>query len=242
MLASFAAHLEAFDLWCRRTSRIALPATPEIVSAILTTGQEGRQAGLSRPLQGVDRQDLSVARPQGSHAGRAGKAAGAGDPPREGHRPDACAAASVQRTSQGRGARQAPRPQHLPLLEACGDDLTGLRDRALLSTAYGTGLRASELRATAFLSPRSVRAIAAWTEAAEIPSGPLFRRVQVRRYKARATIKGRRIDSISGRETWDLRKTMPQAAIPARVEYDIGSCTASWVDRTDLADNHPAGV
>lgn len=78
------------------------------------------------------------------------------------------------------------------LLEACGDDLTGLRDRALLSTAYDTGLRASELvavcvehivdaldpearllamprskaddegeGATAYLSPRSVRAIAA---------------------------------------------------------------------------------
>lgn len=33
----------------------------------------------------------------------------------------------------------------LALLEACPDDLTGLRDRALLSTAYDTGLRASEL-------------------------------------------------------------------------------------------------
>lgn len=76
------------------------------------------------------------------------------------------------------------------MLEACGDDLTGLRDRALLSTAYDTGLRASELvavavehiidaldpepcllqilrskgdqdgeGATAYLSPRSARAI-----------------------------------------------------------------------------------
>ncbi len=140
------------------------------------------------------------------------------------------------------------------LLEACSDDLPGLRDRALLSVAYDTGLRASELvavalehviealdpearllaiqrsksdqegeGATAFLSPRSVRAIAAWTEAANIKEGPLFRRVQVRRFKARAAVKGRRIDTISGRETWDLRKTLSRAAVPARVEYDVGA-------------------
>jgi hypothetical protein len=51
----------------------------------------------------------------------------------------------------------------------------------------------------------------------------LFRRVQVRRYKARAAVKGRSIDSISGRETWDLRKTLSKPAVKARVEYDIGT-------------------
>lgn len=55
-------------------------------------------------------------------------------------------------------------------------------------------------------SPRSVRVVAAWTEAAGISEGPLFWRVQIRRYKARRAVPGRRIDSISGRETWDLRK------------------------------------
>ena len=35
------------------------------------------------------------------------------------------------------------------LLESCGEDLPGLRDRALLSAAYDTGLRASELVAVA---------------------------------------------------------------------------------------------
>ena len=77
--------------------------------------------------------------------------------------------------------------------------------------------------ATAFLSPRSVRAIAAWTDAAEIEAGPLFRRVQVRRYKARKEVPGRRIDSLSGRETWDLRKTLPRPAVPARTQYDVGT-------------------
>jgi integrase len=141
------------------------------------------------------------------------------------------------------------------LLESCGDDLPGLRDRALLSAAYDTGLRASELVAVAFehieeavdpearllhilrrkgdqdgegatahLSPRTVRAITAWLKAAEIEAGPVFRRVNVRRYKAKAAVRGRRIDSIAGPEAWDLRKTLLKPAVPARVEYDVGQC------------------
>lgn len=76
--------------------------------------------------------------------------------------------------------------------------------------------------ATAFLSPRTVAAISAWTAAAGIERGPLFRRVQVRRYKARPAVKGRRIESISSREKWDLRRTLFKPAVAARVEYDVG--------------------
>lgn len=151
--------------------------------------------------------------------------------------------------------RDSPRGLNVrALLDACADDLPGLRDRALLSVAYDTGLRASELvaikvddmlealdpearllaivrskgdqegeGATAYLSPRSVRAVAAWREAAGIEAGPLFRRGQGRRYKARAAVKGRSIDSVSGRETWDLRKTLSKPAVKALVEYDVGN-------------------
>ncbi len=150
--------------------------------------------------------------------------------------------------------RDAPRGLNVrTLLESCGGDLPGLRDRALLSVAYDTGLRASELvavefshiieaidpearllmiarsegdqegeGATAYLSPRSVRAIAAWRAAARIEVGTIFSRVQVRRYKARKAVPGRRIESISGREAWDLRKTLPRPAVAARIEYDVG--------------------
>lgn len=91
----------------------------------------------------------------------------------------------------------------------------------LLAIARSKGDQEGE-GATAFLSPRSVRAITAWMEAAGISEGPLFRRVQVRRYKARPAVKGRRIDSISGRETWDLCKTLLKPAVAARVEYNVG--------------------
>ena len=99
--------------------------------------------------------------------------------------------------------RDSPRGLNVrALLEACGDDLPGLRDLALLSVACDTGLRASELvairiddtlealdpearlfaiarskgdqggeGATAYLSPRSVRAVAAWRGTAGIDGG-----------------------------------------------------------------------
>ncbi len=45
----------------------------------------------------------------------------------------------------------------------------------------------------------------------------------MRRYKARAAVRGRPIDSISGRETWDLRKIVSKPAVKGCVEYDIGA-------------------
>src|SRR3546814_10469392 len=90
----------------------------------------------------------------------------------------------------------------------------------------------SEL-ATAFLSPRTVRAIAAWREAAGIERGPIFRRVNVRRYKARAAVRGRKIDRISGREAWDLRKTLSKPAVPARDEYDVGEAALHPASRSE---------
>ncbi len=116
------------------------------------------------------------------------------------------------------------------LLKSCAEDNADLRDRALLSAGYDTGLRASELAAirvkhiieaidpdarllsiprskgdqqgegaTAYLSPRTVRAISAWLKAAGIEAGAVFRRVNVWRYKAKVAVRGRSIDSICGR-------------------------------------------
>lgn len=253
-IRALASDLEAFDLWCRRVGRASLPATPEIVADYLDARAEkgSKPASLGRYKASIAKvhQLLELADPTKAplvtlrlaairrRIGTAQKQARAlrfKGPVKD-----------VER-DQARGLNIRA------LLESCGDDLTGLRDRALLSTAYDAGLRASELvsvavehlidaidpearllaiarhkgdpdgeGATAYLSPRSVRAIATWQEAAGITSGPLFRRVQVRRYKARAAVKGRRIESISGRETWDLRKTLSQPAVPARVEYTVG--------------------
>lgn len=88
-------------------------------------------------------------------------------------------------------------------------DLISLRDKALLLTAYDVGARRSELVAIevehvdhykdgsgtlyiprsktdqegegayAYLSPRTMRAIAEWQKAAQVTAGPLFRRIDV---------------------------------------------------------------
>jgi len=247
--------LDAFDRWCRRTKRIALPATPEVVADYLDAraGQGGaKPASLTRYKASIAKihQLLGLKDPTTAELVKLRLRA---------IRRDKGVAQAQARPLRFKGpvrdvARDGPRGLNIrALLEACGDDLTGLRDRALLSTAYDTGLRASELvavavehivdaldpearlltiprskgdpageGATAFLSPRSVRAIAAWQAAAEIEAGPLFRRVQVRRYKARKAVPARRIETISGREAWDLRKTLPKPAVAARTEYDVG--------------------
>ncbi|MEG8219289.1 tyrosine-type recombinase/integrase [Sphingomonas sp. HH69] len=246
--------LEAFDLWCRRYNWIALPATPETVADYLDARAEkgskpaslGRyKASIAKIHQLLDLKDPTPAslvklRLQAIRR-RLGTAQRQARPLRF--------KGPVRNVE-----RDEPRGLNVQaLLESCGEDLPGLRDRALLSAGYDTGLRASELvaievehiieaidpdarllsiprskgdqegeGATAYLSPRTVRALAAWIEAAGITSGPVFRRVNVRRYKARAAVRGRKIDSISGRETWDLRKTLSKPAVPARVEYDVG--------------------
>lgn len=246
--------LEAFDLWCRRMGRIALPATPETVADYLDgrAGQGSKPASLGRYKASIARihQLLDLKDPTTAPLVKLRLQA---------IRRRLGTAQKQARPLRFKGPvrnveRDAPRGLNVrALLESCAEDLSGLRDRALLSTGYDTGLRASELvaievehiieaidpdarllsiprskgdqegeGATAYLSPRTVGALAAWLEAAGIEHGPVFRRVNVRRYKAKAAVRGRPIDSISGRETWDLRKTLSKPAVPARVEYDVG--------------------
>lgn len=75
---------------------------------------------------------------------------------------------------------------------------------------------------TAYLSPRSVKAIDAWLEAAKIESGPIFRRVIVRRYAARPARKAIKPAQLSGRALWDRRKFVGRDAVAARVEHHVG--------------------
>ncbi len=246
--------LEAFDLWCRRHNRVALPATPETVADYL----DARAEKGSKPAS-LGRYKASIAKIHHLLDLKDPTSASLVKLRLQAIRRSLGTAQKQARPLRFKGPvrnveRDAPRGLNVrALLESCAEDLPGLRDRALLSAGYDTGLRASELvaiavehiveaidpdarllsiprskgdqegeGATAYLSPRTVGALAAWLEAAGIEHGPVFRRVNVRRYKAKAAVRGRPIDSISGRETWDLRKTLSKAAVPARVEYDVG--------------------
>ncbi|AUW60589.1 integrase (plasmid) [Sphingobium sp. SCG-1] len=246
--------LEAFDLWCRRQNRISLPATPETVADYLDARAEkgSKPASLGRYKASIAKIHLLLDLKDPTPASLVELRLAA-------IRRRLGTAQKQARPLRFKGPvrnveRDEPRGLNVrALLEHCAVDLPGLRDRALLSAGYDTGLRASELvaievdhiieaidpdarllriprskgdqegeGATAYLSPRSVRAIAAWLEAAGIEKGAVFRRVNVRRYRAKAAVRGRSIDSISAREAWDLRKTLPKRAVPARVEYDVG--------------------
>ena len=220
--------LEAFDLWCRRMARIALPATPETVADYLDgrAGQGSKPASLGRYKASIAKihQLLDLKDPTSASLVKLRLQA---------IRRSLGTAQKQARPLRFKGPvrnveRDAPRGLNVrALLESCAEDLPSLRDRALLSAGYDTGLRASELvaiavehiveaidpdarllsiprskgdqegeGATAYLSPRTVGALAAWLEAAGIEHGPVFRRVNVRRYKAKAAVRGRPIDSI----------------------------------------------
>ncbi|AXB78584.1 integrase [Novosphingobium sp. P6W] len=253
-LLALRSDLTAFDLWCREHRRITLPANAQDVADYLKyrAGQGAKPASLARYKASIARlhQLLGLVDPTTAPLVKLTLAA---------IRRDKGVAQRQAAPLRFKGPvsdleRDSARGLNLrALLDACGEDMTGLRDRALLSLAYDTGLRASELvavdmrhiveandpdarlltiarskgdsegeGATAFLSPRTVRALDLWLEASGVEAGPLFRRVIVRRYKARARVPGRDLSTIAGREIWDLRKTLPKPAVPARTEFTVG--------------------
>ncbi len=138
------------------------------------------------------------------------------------------------------------------LLEACGRDVAGLRDAAILSLGYDAGLRVSELVAVAvelidvqedgsghlevpesktdqegkgawvWLSPDTMRRVALWREAASIRSGALFRRVAVIRTKPRAARRALAISDLAYNARVDRERMAAQPARAATVTYKIG--------------------
>lgn len=247
--------IEDFRFWSARNARAAFPASPRDVADWLKSRAESGAAPAS-----LGRYKASIA--------KAHRLLNLSDPTKHelirltltAHRKKAGSQQKQARALRFRGAvkdpfQDTPRGIHVrAILDACDASLTGLRNKALLSAAYDTGLRASELvalevadileaidpharlvairrhkgdqegeGATAYLSPRSVRALAAWMEVASIVDGPIFRRVRVRRYAAKPARRAIKPHELSGRATWDARKFVPKAAVAARVEYQVGS-------------------
>ncbi|MBV1692149.1 tyrosine-type recombinase/integrase [Novosphingobium sp. G106] len=153
------------------------------------------------------------------------------------------------RFGEGIGAEPAKGFTLSALLQACPGTLPGLRDAALLSLAYDTGLRVSELvrvtcdhlatqsdgsavltvprsktdqegqGAYAWLSPDTMRRVAAWCNASAIREGPLFRRIGVVRTKAREAEPPRSLPAPPGFQ-WRL-------SVGARVGAEAKSVLAS---------------
>jgi hypothetical protein len=133
--------VEAFDAWCRRTNRIALPATAETVADYL----DARAGEGSKPAS-FGRYRASIAKIH----------------------------------------------QLLDLTDPTSAPLVKLRLAAVRREKDTAQKQARPLRF----------------------KGPVR---DVERDKARAAVRGRPIDSISGRETWDLRKTLSKPAVNRKV-------------------------
>jgi integrase len=245
---------EAFDLWCRRKHYRTFPATSQMIAEWLRD-----RAGDGAAPASLGRYKASI--------GKLHRLLNFDDPTRHelvrlaiaSHRRSVGLQQRQARPLRYRGAvkdplQDAPRGINVrAILNICDGSPPGLRNSALLSVAYDTGLRASELvtikvadmieaidadarllrikrhkgdqegeGATAYLSPRSVKAVHAWLKAADIESGPIFRRIIVRRYAARPKQLPVHPRDISGRTIWDARRFAGRAAEAARTEYHIG--------------------
>jgi len=133
--ATLRADLACYQAWCTAEDRDALPATPQTVGAYLAAlAPRYALATLRRRLAAIAR------------AHRAG-----------GHHLD-CAHPAVRETLRGiarrhgvpqRRAAALATPEVRRLVAGCGDDLAGLRDRALLLLGYAAALCRGELAAVA---------------------------------------------------------------------------------------------
>lgn len=231
--AAIASDLDCWRDWCGEEGRTPLPADPEdmvrYVNALDARGK--KPATLARRIASL---------------GSVHRLMGLASPAAPTDAPMVRDALKAVRRRRGALQRQAA-PLRLgkaldphaakgftlaAMLDACGGDLQGLRDAALLSMGYDAGLRVSELTvveethidpqedgsatlfipfsktdqeqegAWAWLSADTMRRIGAWLDASGIKDGPIFRRVGVDRRR--------------------VRKTEPETAL-ARTTYSIGT-------------------
>lgn len=139
------------------------------------------------------------------------------------------------------------------LLAAASPALPGLRDAALLSLGYDAGLRVSELVAVevahiepnrdgtgtlfipksktdqnakgayAWLSADTMRRVGRWLEESGIAEGPVFRRIHVRRLKAREAVAPQHYDSIPGNTRHWQERVAGKPALAAEVVFTVGT-------------------
>lgn len=192
-LLSYHSDFAAFEAWCRSKKLKFLPTEPSTVASYLAAETARlKPSTLKRKLAGIRKVHYLLR---------------LGDPTSDVEVDLAIRRArrlKPQRPNQALGITADLRDQ---LLEACGSDLTGYRDRALVAVGFDTLCRRSELVALraedlqpnhfgtacllirrakndpdgagriAHLTPLGLEALRAWMVAADIDHGPLFRPV-----------------------------------------------------------------
>lgn len=187
------ADFRIYRAWCAEEGREALPAAPDTIADFVDAMAAARAPATVR------RYVASIA--------AAHRAAGSPEAPRS---PEVKLALKRMHRDRGRRQAQAPGltwPLRRRLVEAAGDRLIDIRNRALLAVAYDTMLRRSELAAlrvcdlavdrtgaatvlvrnsktdaegegaTLYVAPDSMALVAEWLERSGVADGRLFRSV-----------------------------------------------------------------
>ncbi|WP_242187236.1 integrase [Sphingomonas sp. CARO-RG-8B-R24-01] len=253
--AAIAADLDCFVAWCAKERRAAFPADPEDLVRYL------------RHLEAQGKKPATLSRRMATLAS-AHRLVGIGE--KDGlptDHPMVRNALRANRRRKGAVQRQAAPlrfggalDEHgevkgftiTALLDACGGDVQGLRDAALLSVGYDAGLRVSELTAAgvehlepqadgsgllsiprsktdqegqgswAWLSAETMRRVHAWLIQSGIENGPLFRRVGIDRRRSRAAVPPQPYHSIPGNTRHWQERLLGTPATQAQVTYTIG--------------------
>jgi site-specific recombinase XerC len=188
-LRLYARDWSAFETWCAATGRTALPADPAAVAAFLTEAAPRLSAGaLARRTSAIAarHRQRGFAEPTGDRTVKA-------------------ALRTARRNAAPRRAAPPTPAQLVRLATACGGDLTGVRDRALLllmavsgrGPAALVGLDAEHIRLTAAAAEvildgtgdrlaiacdadRSrcpIQALRDWLQISDTQFGPVFRKI-----------------------------------------------------------------
>ena len=221
---AYRADTAVFNRWCAEQGREPLPASPETVAAFIDEMAENhRPATIRRYIAALTKLHT---------------AAGLPSPARS-----EIVRLAIKRMNRSRGTRQEQataltRDVIDRIIASCGDSLIDLRNIALVSLAYDTLTRRSEIVGinvedisvsedgngtvlirrsktdqegagdVRFLAADTVSAIQRWTEAAQIQEGALFRSV------SKGGVIGKRID------TRDVPRIFKRLADRAGVAFD----------------------
>ena len=251
-ISAMASDLDCFIGWCSTERRAPFPATPENLVLYLRylEAEDKKPATLSRRmasiasahrLVGLDEKDpLSTDHAMVRNALKANR------------RRKGAAQRQAAPLRFGGALGDATGFTISALLEACGGDVQGKRDAALLSLAYDAGLRVSELSAAkvdhlelqadgsgllflpesktdqegegnwAWISPETMRLVQAWLIESGIEDGQLFRRVGIDRRRARAAVPPQAYHAIPGNTRHWRERMQGSPALDAQVTYTIG--------------------
>ena len=249
--AALAADLDCYVDWCLEQRRTAFPADPETIARYLQARDRAgaKPATLARRVASIARAHAMIGIAEKPAAAPIVRDTLKAARRRRGAQQQQAAPLRLGDESDGETSTFTISA----LLAVCAPDLPGLRDAAMLSLGFDAGLRVSELVAVevnhiephrdgsgtllipssktdqdgkgayAWLSAETMRRLGRWLEESGITDGPVFRRIHVRRLKAREAVSPQAYEAIPGNTgNWQQRLQGAPAAAGETI-YTLGT-------------------